>query len=68
MSNVKGLKYVYDPANYIQVGEEAERTLVSCAKTDYFHIKDVTAETGELVPAGYGSGKDRQIDRQNRRR
>ena len=47
MSNVKGLKYVYDPANYIQVGEEAERTLALLhAKTDYFHIKVVAAETG----------------------
>lgn len=65
MSNVKGLKYVYDPANYIQVGEEAERTLALLhAKTDYFHIKDVAAETGELVPAGYGSGKiDKLIDK-----
>ena len=25
-------------------------------RADYFHIKDVVAETGELVPAGYGDG------------
>ena len=27
------------------------------ARTEYFHIKDVIAKTGELVPAGYGDGK-----------
>ena len=26
-------------------------------RAEYFHIKDVVAETGELVPAGYGNGK-----------
>lgn len=58
MENVRGWKYVYDPANFIQVGEKAERTLsLLHSKTDYFHIKDVIASTGELVPAGYGDGK-----------
>ena len=58
MENVRGWKYVYDPANFIQVGEKAERTLALLhSKTDYFHIKDVIAATGELVPAGYGDGK-----------
>ena len=27
------------------------------ARSDYFHIKDVVKETGELVPAGQGSGE-----------
>ena len=27
------------------------------SRTDYFHIKDVIAETHQLVPAGYGDGK-----------
>ena len=58
MENVKGLYYVYDPANFIEVGEDADKTLDALhAKTDYFHIKDVIAETHELVPAGYGDGK-----------
>ena len=56
--NVKGLKYVYDPANFLQVGEKADDTLAALhAETEYFHIKDVCADTGELVPAGYGDGK-----------
>ena len=61
MRNVFNWKYVYDPANFIQVGESAERTLsLLHGASDYFHIKDVVAATGELVPAGYGDGK---IDR-----
>lgn len=58
MQNVSGLKYIYDPANYLQVGEKAEDTLNALHdKTDYFHIKDVRVKTGTLVPAGYGDGK-----------
>lgn len=57
MQNVDGLKFVYDPANFVQVGEKAERTLdLFHAKSEYFHIKDVIAKTEELVPAGYGDG------------
>lgn len=52
------LKSVYDPANFLQVGENADDTLNALhARTEYFHIKDVIAKTGELVPAGYGDGK-----------
>ena len=57
MDAVKGLKFVYDPANYLQCGEPSAKTLAALHhKTDYFHIKDVIFETGELVPAGYGDG------------
>ena len=58
MENVKGLKFIYDPANYLQCGEPAEKTMdMFYTKTDYFHVKDVIAETGELVPAGHGDGQ-----------
>ncbi len=61
MDSVDGLRHVYDPANFLQVGERAEETLRRFHhRADYFHIKDVIAETGELVPAGYGDG---MIDR-----
>lgn len=57
MSSVKDLKFIYDPANFIQVGERAEDTLKELHdKTDYFHIKDVIKATDELVPAGFGDG------------
>ena len=58
MKNVDGLHYVYDPANFVDVGEDASRALEALyATTDYFHIKDVIADTHELVPAGYGDGR-----------
>ena len=58
MDNVKGLKYIYDPANYLQCGESADYTLDTFhAKTDYFHIKDVVVASGAIVPAGKGDGK-----------
>ena len=58
MKNVDGLHYVYDPANFVDVEEDASRALEALyATTDYFHIKDVIADTHELVPAGYGDGR-----------
>lgn len=57
MHNVQGLYYVYDPANFLQVEQPAVETLKALhSKTEYFHIKDVIASTGEIVPAGYGDG------------
>ena len=58
MENVDGLKYIYDPANFLQCDEPADKTLdLFHNKTEYFHIKDVIMESGALVPAGYGDGK-----------
>lgn len=58
MDAVPGLHFVYDPANFMEVGEPAEKTLPALhAKCDYFHIKDVLMATGELVPAGFGDGQ-----------
>jgi sugar phosphate isomerase/epimerase len=57
LDNVPGLYCVYDPANFLQVGEKAATTLPLFAdRTEYFHIKDVIMETEELVPAGEGDG------------
>ena len=56
--NVSGLRLIYDPANFIEVGEDSAKTLPALHKmTEYFHIKDVIAETGEIVPAGCGDGR-----------
>lgn len=56
-SSVTGLYYVYDPANYMQCGEDARFAREKTQSfTEYYHIKDVVVKTGELVPAGYGDG------------
>lgn len=58
MQRVSGLRFVYDPANFIEVGESADVAMnMLFDKIDYFHIKDVISSTGQLVPAGHGDGK-----------
>lgn len=55
---VNGLRFIYDPANFLEVHENPDITIEALhAKTEYFHIKDVISATGELVPAGYGDGR-----------
>ena len=59
--NVQGLKFVYDPANFIQCEQNPDKTIdFLFDKMDYFHIKDIIEESGEIVPAGKG---DCKIDR-----
>lgn len=56
LSSVNGLKAVFDPANFVQSGEntlEAWDALAPFVK--YFHIKDVNKDD-VIVPAGLGRG------------
>lgn len=58
IQNVEGLHHIYDPANFLEVGEDPNETLPALhGKADYFHIKDYISKTGELVPAGVGDGQ-----------
>ncbi len=58
MEQVNGLKFIYDPANFIEVGEEPKKTISALQdRCAYFHIKDALMGTGEIVPAGLGDGK-----------
>ena len=58
MDNVKGLKAIFDPANYrmndgdVMAGIEA--TLKNFA---YLHIKDAVYQTQTILPAGEGEGR-----------
>lgn len=55
--SVKGLSLVYDPANFVQCGQDIDYALEKLyGITEYFHCKDVLSATGELVPAGEGDG------------
>lgn len=59
---VPGLHFVYDPANFLQVGESAEKTLRDVLPLcDHFHMKDLDISSGELVPVGHGSGRIGQL-------
>ena len=54
---MKDLCFVYDPANFIQCGVSPDESIPALlSSSGYLHIKDVIAETGELVPAGDGDG------------
>lgn len=60
--NVEGLGFVYDPANYIEVGADVRLALLELYdKTDYFHVKDLVALTGERVPAGHGDALIKEL-------
>ena len=64
MDRVPGLEFVYDPANFVQVGEKSENTLPALhSRCRYFHIKDALRETEEIVPIG-----DPRIGSKDRRR
>lgn len=56
LDNVDGLECIFDPANYVQCGQNIEDALDLLAKkTGYFHIKDALV-SGEVVPSGKGDG------------
>lgn len=52
------LKCIFDPANFLQCGEESYPRAFEllCDKIYYMHIKDADA-TGSIVPAGAGEGR-----------
>lgn len=51
------MRLVYDPANFLQSKQPAEKTLEMLArKAYYFHAKDVLGKS-KVVPAGLGDGK-----------
>ncbi len=53
----RGLKSVFDPANYVQCGENVPAALhLLRPATGYYHIKDALYADGEVVPAGKGDG------------
>lgn len=59
---VPGLKFIYDPANYIQVGQNIEDALeIAFPFTDYFHIKDCLINGGEVVPCGKGDAQMKKM-------
>ncbi len=58
LENVKGIRGIFDPANYIM--DDADITwAVDNTKQyiEYLHIKDATLDGHIIVPAGYGDGK-----------
>jgi sugar phosphate isomerase/epimerase len=56
--NSPGLRAVFDPANFVEMGEDATACWrVLRPYVEYFHIKDVLRGTHTMVPAGRGDGR-----------
>ena len=54
---VPGLRFVFDPANYVACGVDAREAREALAGiAGYYHIKDALASSGEILPAGEGDG------------
>lgn len=62
LAETLGIGLIFDPANFIQSGEETYPYAFERLKKHirYMHIKDAKCENGQVVPAGYG---DAQLDR-----
>ena len=60
------LRQTFDPANFVQCGVDplARAWPLLRSHTEYFHIKDAVAATGQVVPAGMGDGGIEAILRQ----
>ena len=59
---VPGLRCVFDPANYIQCGDDPAVNFKALAPMiDYMHVKDALFADGSVVPAGEGDGSVPQI-------
>lgn len=56
--NSPNLRAIFDPANFVQVGQRPYAECWSALQpyVDYMHIKDAVLETGKVVPAGEGDG------------
>ena len=54
----ENFKLIFDPANFIQCGEETYPYAFDLLKDEviYMHIKDAKLINGEVVPSGYGDG------------
>ena len=57
MKNVKKLKYVYDPANYLQVGEEADKTLSLLHKRRIIFISKIFLRRGSWCRRAVAKGR-----------
>lgn len=56
LDGVAGLKCVFDPANFVQCGQNVGRALDLLGdRVDYYHIKDAK-HNGTVTPAGQGDG------------
>jgi len=58
LAKTLGIPLIFDPANFVQCGAETYPYAYNLLKEHivYMHIKDCLADTGKVVPSGYGDG------------
>jgi len=58
-----GIPLIFDPANFVQCGAETYPYAYNLLKDHiaYMHIKDCLADSGKVVPSGYGDGHISEI-------
>ncbi len=61
--NCKNVRAVFDPANFVQCKVETypDAYMILKPYISYMHIKDALFADGNVVPAGYGDGKVKEI-------
>jgi 3-dehydroshikimate dehydratase len=61
--NAPNLRAIFDPANFVQVGQRPYSDCWSHIQPylEYMHIKDAILETRKVVPAGEGDGNLKEI-------
>ena len=61
--NSPKLRATFDPANFVQVGQEVYPEAYEMLKDyiEYFHVKDAFFNSKNIVPAGYGDGKIKEL-------
>lgn len=56
------IKGIFDPANYIQCGEDPKENFKLLKKhTHYLHIKDALKSDMSVVPSGFGDGSIKEL-------
>jgi sugar phosphate isomerase/epimerase len=63
LAQTLGISLIFDPANFVQCGVETYPHAYNLLKDHivYMHIKDCLADSGKVVPSGYGDGHIAEI-------
>ncbi len=62
LENVKGIRGIFDPANYIMDDADVSWAVDNTKQyIEYLHIKDCCLDGHIIVPAGFGDGKIKEV-------
>lgn len=62
LKNVKGIRGIFDPANYVMDNGDIDWAIDNTKQyIEYVHIKDCCTDGHVMVPAGFGDGKIKDV-------